>query len=195
MKHFFAITSGVGLVIKELTDAGHLDDTLIIYTSDNGPPMPSARTNLYDPGVREPMFISSPQHKERRNQVTYSLSSHLDILPTVLDWYGIKYDVNENDKQTSSNSVQLSKPVLTGKSLLPLLISEPPDDPNAAIFTSQSYHEITMNYPMRSIRTKRYKLIHNLNYKAPFPIDQDFYLSPTFQVCFKFYLKQYSFWI
>ncbi|KAK9729479.1 protein of unknown function (DUF4976) [Popillia japonica] len=34
---------------------------------------------------------------------------------------------------------------------------------------------------MRAIRTKRYKLIHNLNYNAPFPIDQDFYISPSFQ--------------
>lgn len=32
----------------------------------------------------------------------------------------------------------------------------------------------------RYIRTSRYKLIHNLNYWSPFPIDQDFYLSPTF---------------
>lgn len=33
---------------------------------------------------------------------------------------------------------------------------------------------------MRAIRTRRFKLIHNLNWKMPFPIDQDFYLSPTF---------------
>lgn len=38
-----------------------------------------------------------------------------------------------------------------------------------------------MNYPMRAIRTKRYKLIHNINYRSPFPIDQDFYVSQTFQ--------------
>ena len=25
-------------------------------------------------------------------------------------------------------------------------------------------------------------MIHNINYQIPFPIDQDFYLSPTFQV-------------
>lgn len=42
-----------------------------------------------------------------------------------------------------------------------------------------------MYYPMRAIRTKRYKLIHNINYKMPFPIDQDFYVSPTFQVTYK----------
>jgi N-sulfoglucosamine sulfohydrolase len=38
-----------------------------------------------------------------------------------------------------------------------------------------------MSYPMRYVRSSRYKLIHNLNYWAPFPIDQDFYISPTFQ--------------
>lgn len=171
------LDQGVGLVIKELEAAGHLDDTMIIYTSDNGPPLPSARTNLYDPGVREPMFVSSPEHKERRNQVTYFMTSHLDILPTVLDWYQIEPEF-EVDLET--NSIQQS--TLTGKSLLSLLVKEPENDPDAAVFASQSYHEVTMNYPMRSIRTKRYKLIHNLNFKAPFPIDQDFYVSPTFQV-------------
>lgn len=171
------LDQGVGLVVKELEAAGHLDDTMIIYTSDNGPPLPAARTNLYDPGVREPMFISSPEHKERRNKITYFMTSHLDILPTVLDWYQIKY---KSDIDLENNSFE--KSVLTGRSLLPLLAQEPPDDPEAAVFASQSYHEVTMNYPMRSIRTKRYKLIHNLNFRAPFPIDQDFYVSPTFQV-------------
>lgn len=171
------LDQGIGLVIKELETAGHLDDTLIIYTSDNGPPMPAARTNLYDPGVREPMFISSPERKERRNQVTYFMSSHLDIMPTVLDWYQIENELRVNVQKNS-----FEKSILTGRSLLPLLTQEPPDDTDTAVFASQSYHEVTMNYPMRSIRTKRYKLIHNLNFRAWFPIDQDFYVSPTFQV-------------
>lgn len=38
-----------------------------------------------------------------------------------------------------------------------------------------------MYYPMRSIRTDRFSLIHNLNFWSPFPIDQDGYLSSTFQ--------------
>lgn len=175
------LDQGVGLVLKELEAAGHLNDTLVIYTSDNGPSLPAGRTNLYDPGVREPMFISSPEHPERRNQVTYAMSSHLDLLPTLFDWFNISVPDSEDEFNVQTNSI-LKRPTLTGKSLLPLLVQEPPDDANAAIFTSQSYHEVTMNYPMRSIRTKRYKLIHNLNYKSPFPIDQDFYVSPTFQV-------------
>lgn len=171
------LDQGVGLVLKELEAAGHLDDTLIIYTSDNGPPMPAARTNLYDPGVREPMFISSPEQTQRRNKVTYFMTSHLDIFPTILEWYQI-----ENKPEISLQKNTLETTALTGRSLMPLLTQEPPDDPEAAVYASQSYHEITMNYPMRSIRTKRYKLIHNLNYRAWFPIDQDFYVSPTFQV-------------
>lgn len=50
-----------------------------------------------------------------------------------------------------------------------------------SLFFSHTVHEISMYYPMRAIRKKRYKLIHNLNYFSPFPIDQDFYLSPTFR--------------
>jgi N-sulfoglucosamine sulfohydrolase len=40
----------VGLVLQELKAAGFEKNTLIIYSSDNGIPFPSGRTNLYDPG-------------------------------------------------------------------------------------------------------------------------------------------------
>ena len=51
-----------------------------------------------------------------------------------------------------------------------------------SVFASQVFHEVTMSYVMRAVRGTRYKLIHNINYRLPFPIDQDFYVSPTFQV-------------
>lgn len=126
------------------------------------------------------MFISSPIHTKRRNQVTYAMTSLLDIVPTMLDWFDIDKNLTNNIDTNAVSSD--NRPVLTGKSLLPLLVNEPPENPDAAVYASQSYHEITMMYPMRAIRTKRYKLIHNLNYRASFPIDQDFYVSPTFQV-------------
>ncbi|KAH0548365.1 N-sulphoglucosamine sulphohydrolase [Cotesia glomerata] len=167
------LDQGVGLVLKELEDAGLKDDTLVIYTSDNGIPFPNGRTNLYDPGMAEPMIISSPYHKDRRNQVTYSMTSLLDIAPTLLDWFNVSY-------QADPYNYDIHEIKLTGKSLLPLLIEEPVEK-DGIVFASQTHHEITMYYPMRVARTKRYKLIHNLNYRMPFPIDQDFYLSPTFQ--------------
>ena len=42
--------AGVGLVLAELRDSGHQMDTLVIYSSDNGIPFPSGRTNMYEPG-------------------------------------------------------------------------------------------------------------------------------------------------
>lgn len=118
MYAFVYLFVGVGLILKELEDSGHLDDTLIIYSSDNGIPFPNGRTNIYDSGVAEPLFIASPFQEDRHNQVTYSLTSLLDIVPTVLDWYGIstaiQYEGNRDDNTANVN-------YLTGKSLLPLL--------------------------------------------------------------------------
>lgn len=65
---FFFIT-GIGLFLQELRDAGHLNDTLILFTADNGIPFPNAKTNLYEPGMGEPMMISSPFHKENWGKV------------------------------------------------------------------------------------------------------------------------------
>lgn len=179
------LDQGVGLVLRELADAGLEQDTLVVYTSDNGPPLPAARTNLYDPGMAEPMFIRSPDPKNRRNEVTYSMSSHLDLVPTFLEWFNVSYPLDEPSatEHLDTNAIDQKppKPALTGKSLLPLLTAEPPSDPDQAVFASQSFHEITMTYPMRAVRTKRYKLIHNINYQLPFPIDQDLFVSPTFQ--------------
>ena len=49
------------------------------------------------------------------------------------------------------------------------------------MFASHDAHEITMYYPMRAVRDCRHKLIHNMYFKMPFMIDQDFYLSLSFQ--------------
>ena len=38
------------MIIKQLTEYGVINDTLVIYSSDNGIPFPSGRTNLYDSG-------------------------------------------------------------------------------------------------------------------------------------------------
>lgn len=58
-------SAGIGLVLQELRDAGYENDTLVIYSSDNGIPFPNGRTNLYRSGTAEPMLVSSPEHRER----------------------------------------------------------------------------------------------------------------------------------
>ena len=41
---------GIGLMLEELRLAGFEENTLVIFTSDNGIPFPGAKTNLYNPG-------------------------------------------------------------------------------------------------------------------------------------------------
>lgn len=102
------------------------------------------------------------------------MTSLLDIVPTVLEWYGIDYP---------NYTLQGVTVRLTGQSLLPLLSNSGSAllQNRNQVYGSHDLHEVTMFYPLRVIRTQQYKLIHNLNFKMPFPIDQDFYLSPTFQ--------------
>jgi len=68
--------------LAELQSAGFADNTLVMYTSDNGIPFPRGRTNLYEPGIAEPLLISSPFHRHRWGQVIPTL-----ILSCVLICY------------------------------------------------------------------------------------------------------------
>lgn len=72
---------GVGLVLQELRGAGVLNDTLVIFTSDNGIPFPSGRTNLYWAGTAEPLLVSSPEHTKRWGQVS---EAYVSLLGTAL---------------------------------------------------------------------------------------------------------------
>lgn len=122
-----------------------------------------------------PLFIKSPFDVTRRGEITNFQASLLDVVPTVLDWFSIDYPRYHILKPSEPTT-------LTGRSLLPLLRSEDVEQVDT-FFGSHVTHEVTMNYPMRTIiREGRFKLIHNLNAPIPFPIDQDFYLSPTFLV-------------
>jgi len=42
-------------------------------------------------------------------------------------------------------------------------------------------HEVTMYYPMRAVRTRRYKLIWNLEAGVTYPLARDLYESPSWQ--------------
>lgn len=158
---------GIGLFMKELGSSGLLENTLVMYTSDNGIPFPNAKTNLYEPGMGEPMMISNPSFKDNWGKVTEALASTMDFTPTILDWFGI--DPSE------------VKVKLTGKSLLP--VTQNPDNASdyQQVFSSHNFHEVTMFYPMRVVRTPQFRFIHNLNHRGAFPLAEDLFQAPTFQ--------------
>ena len=73
-------SAGIGLVLQELRDAGYENDTLVIYSSDNGIPFPNGRTNLYHSGTAEPMIVSSPEHRKRWGETSQAYVTLLGMM-------------------------------------------------------------------------------------------------------------------
>ena len=156
------LDQGVGFILDALKETKHADDTLVVFVSDNGIPFPGAKTTLYDPGIHLPMIISSPEQK-RRGVTNHAMVSFIDILPTILDWTGAK-----------------APPALTGRSLLPILEEENPKGWDT-VYASHQFHEVTMYYPMRMIRTRTHKYLRNIAHKLDYPFASDLYNSLTWQ--------------
>ncbi|XP_024914583.1 N-sulfoglucosamine sulfohydrolase isoform X2 [Cynoglossus semilaevis] len=150
------LDQGIGLVLQELQDAGYENDTLVIYSSDNGVPFPNGRTNLYVSGTAEPMLVSSPEHRDRWGDISQSYVSLLDITPTVLDWFSIPYP--SYSLPGSPTAVHL-----TGRSLLPALVSEPRDW--NTIYASQSLHEDLLNRTRLGQPTHWFKSLKQYYYR------------------------------
>ena len=151
---------GVGLMLDVLKELKRERDTLVIFLSDNGIPFPGAKTTLYDAGLNLPLIIKAPGIKPA---VSQALVSWIDIAPTILACAGVQ-----------------QPPVMTGRSLLPALGKEDQTGWDE-VFGSHQFHEITMYYPMRMIRTRGHQYILNLAHQLPFPIAADLYGSPTWQ--------------
>lgn len=158
------IDSGVGRLIEILKNAGKFDATLIIYMSDNGVPWPGAKTTVYEPGLNLPCIVRNPAAK-KRGVVNQAFVSWVDITPTILDFAGVE----SKEKQP-----------LHGRSFLPVLEQTKPAGWDE-VFASHTFHEVTMYYPMRVVRSGKFKLIWNIAAPLPFPFASDLYGSATWQ--------------
>lgn len=157
------LDQGVGRLVEYLKETGQYDNTLIVYLSDNGAPFPGAKTNLYEPGMRLPCIVKLPgQHK--RGFVQEAMISWVDLMPTLLDFAGV--DVNTITTHGRSFRSIVEQASVTGW-----------DD----VYASHSLHEVTMYYPMRVLRERRYKLIFNIAHELTYPMALDLYQSFTWQ--------------
>lgn len=89
---------GIGKVIASLKQSGQYENTIIIFTSDNGGNLPDLANNgllrdgkqsMYEGGLRVPTFVTWPgriKAKSSSDQVNVSM----DVYPTVLEAAGVK---------------------------------------------------------------------------------------------------------
>jgi len=89
----------IGLLIAKLKEKEVFNNTLIVFTSDNGglygitkqKPLRAGKGSYYEGGIREPFFFVL-NSKIQPNTTSDIPISNLDILPTVLNYAGIDAD-------------------------------------------------------------------------------------------------------
>lgn len=154
-RDFFGCQSFADFEIGRVLDAidRHAPDALVIYTSDHGDMLGSHRLNgkgpaMYDEITRIPFLVRWPGHAPAKAVCPHPVS-HIDVVPTVLEAFGI----------------EIPKP-LEGKSMLPTF-RDPKIRPNEAVFTEFNRFEIDHDgfgalQPIRAVFDGRYKLAVNV---------------------------------
>lgn len=76
-------------VIQQLKDDGLYDNTIIVFYSDHGGPLPRQKRLIYDSGLKVPLIIRFPG-EQRAGQRDDQLISFIDFAPTTLGLAGMK---------------------------------------------------------------------------------------------------------
>ena len=153
--YFAAITAmdrNIGRILDHLEEKGLTEDTIVIFTADNGMSMGhhgiwgkgngTFPQNMYDTAVKVPFLISWPGHFPE-GEVCRKMVSAYDLFPTFIDLLGLP-----------SRACQR----LPGKSFLPLLQGGDLQDNGGDVVVFDEYG------PVRMIRTASCKYIHRYPY-------------------------------
>ncbi len=147
-----AVDENVGRLMEYLEREGELDNTIIIYTSDQGFFLGEHgwfdKRFMYEECHRTPLLVRYP-HEIKAGSTSKALAMNIDFAPTLLDYAGVEIPSD-----------------IQGRSLRPVLKGEGriPDDWREEVYYHYyeypSWHSVKRHY---GIRTERYKLIHFYN--------------------------------
>jgi len=147
-----ALDASLGRIFKALDDTGQADNTLIIFTSDNGAfggvadnhPLREAKGYLYEGGIRVPLIVRW-SGKVKPGQVCNTPVISMDFLPTVLEAVGLE-------------SIRCD-----GESLLPLLTGKGDWKREAIFFHYPNYAFHQSNRLGSAVRQGDWKLIERFD--------------------------------
>ena len=133
----------VGNILRALKESGQQDNTLVLFLSDHGMPLPFAKTAVYHHSTRTPLMVRWPGVTTAGQVDQDHMVSAVDILPTLLD------------------AAQLAHPSgFDGRSFHSLLSGG--KQPNRDWIVKE-YNENSGagRHPMRSVESKRFCYIFN----------------------------------
>ena len=142
-----SLDDNVGRVLDYLEKAGLLDNTLVVYTSDQGFYMGEHgwfdKRFMYEESMRTPLVMRLPKGFQKRGDIP-ELVQNIDYAPTFLELAGVEIPDD-----------------IQGISLMPLLKGEHPQDWRSSLYYHfyeyPAEHMVKRHY---GVRTERYKLIH-----------------------------------
>ena len=168
------IDQGFGKLMKMLQETGKANNTIVIYISDNGMAFPGAKTTVHEPGIKLPCIIKDPT-KGVKNATSNAMISWVDLTPTILDMAKIDFKKEQFHGKSFNKIIEKSNP-------------EGWDE----IYASHTFHEITMYYPMRVVRSKNYKLIWNIAWRLEYPFASDLWASSTWQGIYRNKIEKFG---
>jgi uncharacterized sulfatase len=134
----------VGLLLDLLEGIGKADNTIVIFTSEQGAQLPSCKWTNWNTGVHTAFVVRWPG-RVIPGLRTDALIQYVDVLPTLIEAAGGKRDTAEFD----------------GSSFLPVLLGQRDDHRAYAFFMHNNIPE-GPPYPIRSVTDGRYHYIRNL---------------------------------
>ena len=144
----------LGAVLEAVKKRRWADDTLVMYTTDQGSNWPFAKWCLYDAGIRVPLIARWPG-RIKPGSVTDAMVSLCDLMPTLLDAAGAQPPKG-----------------IDGRSFLGVLEGNRQTHRDA-VFACHTGNDnggpgIANNCPMRAVRTATHKYIVNLHPERTF---------------------------
>ena len=150
LKTVKSLDDHVGYVLDYLEKEGLMDNTLIVYTSDQGFYMGEHgwfdKRFMYEESMRTPLIMHLPHGFDKRGEVP-QMVQNIDYAPTFLELAGAPVPAD-----------------IQGVSLVPLLKGEDPENWRKSLY--YHYYEYPAEHMVKKhygIRTGRYKLIHFYN--------------------------------
>ncbi|MGH8221595.1 MAG: sulfatase-like hydrolase/transferase, partial [Woeseiaceae bacterium] len=154
----------IGRFLRVLDVRGLEEDTLVVFLSDNGAPFPREKGTVYDSGVQTPLIFRWPGVVPRGVRHG-GLMSVIDLAPTFLALAGAEVP---EDMQGEELTAGLRDPHLWRR---------------RAAFSERNWHDCDEH--IRSVRTERYRLVHNAYIALPFGSPADVSASPSWQALYE----------
>ncbi|MCG8307313.1 MAG: sulfatase [Cytophagales bacterium] len=154
----------LGVCMNYLEEVGKTKNTIVVFTSEQGSSFPFAKWTCYDMGLKTAFIVKWPG-KIKPGTRNEALTQYVDVVPTLLEASGIdpleiKTGISNADGETGFD----------GQSFLKVLRDDKQEHRNYVfgIQTTRGIYSGSVCYPIRSVRSRQYKYILNLNSGAHF---------------------------